>query len=744
MKSVCIVGAGPGGLVSAKTFLDTGKFEVTVFEEKDRIGGIWALDEKSENGFLSPWTPTNLSRFTVGFSDLDWNSVDYDSKADATYLNGPAATSKPPMFPKAWMANRYLEAYKERYVPDSIIKCSCKVVEASVKDTKWEVLTKHSNGDEETHEFDYLIMASGFFARPRTLDQNTPGLVGNIAGSLVKTIHTSEFRQLADLFPPDTSPAGKTILMLGGGNSSGETAAAVALQLSDAQWSPDKITAARYKGCKIVHVTPRPIYALPHFHEYEQGSKSYVPLDLKLYDFARRPQELGSYAGRQTMEVRNMVHGLMQTMVGGDQSDISPSLVSHKGESRGSSYVALTESYSEYVRSGLIQVISGRVTSLEPTSGDGLTAIVQQQGDLQRVHDIGAVINASGYTPAPALDLLDDATKRAIDYYPASTRLPMILEQWQTMSKAAPNVSFIGFYEGPYWPMMEMQARLTAHRWLTGNIAEQNWYETAESLLDLRQAMQSKTMDVPQFWFSDYLGYLQDIADELCLFRNNGKFGERQGCTSPARYLSKAANKIEADSIMNDLHQTWHHCLVNGRYVARAAFRALHGDWKIHRRIESAVSTFPSGKLEGTASFHPRLPTSDRSRKVFDLEYLYIETGTFTTSTGHIMTASRRYVYRYSEAEDTLSIWFVKPESPLEVDYLFHDLTFVKPEEARKAGACIAKADHLCVDNMYWTEYRLPMNGIALRKFEITHTVKGPGKDYVTQTTYERPRAATT
>lgn len=85
--------------MAAKTLLQTGQFEVTVYEQRNRIGGIWALDRNSTNGFLSPYTPTNLSRFTVGFSDLDWNSVDYSDHHANGAPNGDS-TGKVPMFPK--------------------------------------------------------------------------------------------------------------------------------------------------------------------------------------------------------------------------------------------------------------------------------------------------------------------------------------------------------------------------------------------------------------------------------------------------------------------------------------------------------------------------------------------------------------------------------------------------------------------------------------------------------------------
>ena len=740
MKSVCVVGAGPAGIVAAKTFLQTHKFEVTVFEKADRIGGIWALDRTSTGGFLSPHTPTNLSRFTVGFADLDWNSVDFEDGKKAGSTNSVSKSMKPPMFPKAWMANRYLETYRAKYIPEDVVKCNREVINAERVGEKWKIAIKDKQEHTETQEFDYLVMASGFFARPRLVEQDVPSPTKGSSTLPVRIIHSSTFRQLVDLFPNGKDVSGKTILMIGGGNSSGETAAAVALQLSDSQWSPNKTKSNRFKDCQIMHVTPRPLYPLPHFNEYEGESRSYVPLDWKLYDFSKRPRDLGSYGGRQSKDIKDIVHRALQSMVGGDQSDISEALVSRKGDDRGSAYVSLTESYAEFVRSGLIEAISGRVIGLDSGKDGCATAIVKNDGEEVRFDDIAAVIYATGYTPCPALDLLDDRTKAAVRYDPKSMRLPMILEQWQTMSKEAPNVSFLGFYEGPYWPMMEMQARLTADRWLSSLTVPRKSYESEEELLQLRQGMRDRWLDVPQFWFNDYLGYVEDIANELKLSRNDCGFAEREGCPSPARYLTGHTNQAEANAIMEELHQLWHDCTVKGRYVPRAAFRALHGHWNIRRTIESALPTFPSGTLDGTASFHPRFPTADKSGKIFDLEYLYIESGTFTMSSGHSMTASRRYVYRYSEVDDRLSVWFVKPDSDLEVDYLFHDLKFVKPAEARGAGALMAEADHLCVEDMYWTKYRLPMKGVSLKDFEIKHTVKGPSKDYIATTEYKRPK----
>ncbi|CAK4034699.1 related to FMO1 Flavin-containing monooxygenase [Lecanosticta acicola] len=741
MKTVCIVGAGPSGLVGAKVLLKTNKFNVSIFDKADRLGGIWALDENSTGAFLSPQTPTNLSRFTVGFSDLDWSSVDLAPREGA----GPngAAIRCPPMFPKAWQVNRYLEAYRQKYIPDGIIRYRHEVTDATRVErggtTRWSIVTRDEHSQESTSEYDYLLLGSGFFAKPRPLSHSIPDLPSDLS---VKAIHSSQFRELDDLFPKPGNVAGKRILVVGGGNSAGEAAAAVAQQLSNINHSPQSIARGLYKDCSIVHVTARPLYALPPYTPTDQSNTTFVPLDLKLYDLSKRPSgPIVGNAGPVTKAVKDMIHNALQTTIGGNQGDLGASALAIPAEEpRSTVYVALSESYPEFVRSGLIDVVGGRVTAIENAADGTVTARVTTGDESQEITDIGAIIYANGYSPQSAVDFLgDDDIKKLLHYDPGSLRLPLLLQNWQTMAEGIPELALLGFYEGPYWPMMEMQARLTADRWLCNRPPATRTYEEMEKLLELRQTMQKRDLHVPQYWFGDYAGYLEEIATHLDLQRNDGAFAEREGCVSPARYLSHDSDRTEADAIMRDLHQVWRACTEEGKYVARAIFRAMQGHWNIQRTIDSSLPSFPSGTLTGEASFHPRVPTSDTSGKSFDLEYLYIESGDLVLSNGASMPARRRYVYRYSEERDELSVWFVKPDRELEVDYLFHNLAFVGPAEARKEEACVAKADHLCVEDMYWTEYRFPMRGISLPAFETLHTVRGPSKDYVATTKFTRP-----
>lgn len=742
MKSVCVVGAGPAGIVTAKSLLQEGNFSVTIYEKGQGLGGLWAVDNESHHSsphnFLGANTPTNLSKFTVGFSDLSWESVDLSiwDKHGASQENRRA-----PMFPKAWMVGKYLEAYRKKYLPDGIIhyqndvRAASRIIDDKRK-VRWHVTVRSQAGQERTETFDYLIAASGFFSQPRALKSGSWGE----SAQTIPTIHSSQYRRLSDLCDEGGQKKVKNIAVVGGGNSAGETAATVASQLSSKRWSPEVVDRELYAECKIYHVMPRSLYSLPPYNIADATATTYMPLDLKLYDLSRRPSvPITANAGCIPSAVKDTIHGAIQGMIGSDQSDLgSDVLVSKAGSQRATSYVALSESYAEYVRNGTIIPVAGRPSRLEQTNNHFAYITVEDGEASTKIQDVSAIIECTGYTPATALSYLPADLKKLLSFDAESARLPLILENWQTGGSQVPDLAFIGFYEGPYWGIMEQQARLVADRWSNNPSPTQRPYESRESLLKLREAMRNRGLDVPQYWFGDYVGYMEEIASALGLQRNDGAFDERTGCVTAARYLAPGDNKTEADKTMQDLYTTWQACL-QGRYVPRAALRALHGKWQLNRTITSANASYPSGTFTGEATFHHRAPTAN----TFDLEYLYIESGEFRSSNANFpaMTASRRYVYRYAEATDQLSVWFVKPDQNLEVDYLFHDLAFVPPEVARSAGCLMAKADHLCVEDMYWTEYRLPMRGIALPRFEVKHTVKGPpgGKDYVMDSKYERP-----
>ncbi|KAK5119466.1 hypothetical protein LTR85_007566 [Meristemomyces frigidus] len=170
-----------------------------------------------------------------------------------------------------------------------------------------------------------------------------------------------------------------------------------------------------------------------------------------------------------------------------------------------------------------------------------------------------------------------------------------------------------------------------------------------------------------------------------------------------------------------------------------AIFESLKGSWRLRRSLNSVLPGFPSGIFEGTATFTTRRPSADSVAA----ELLYAEQGELKTDNGFTLKANRKYIYRYSADEDKISAWFIKEDAKQhdgkeEVDYLFHDI------ETEHAGlGWVGKGEHLCDMDMYWAyyEFRLPKvaeEGQGMDVFGVRYKVKGPQKDYTSDTAYER------
>ena len=174
--------------------------------------------------------------------------------------------------------------------------------------------------------------------------------------------------------------------------------------------------------------------------------------------------------------------------------------------------------------------------------------------------------------------------------------------------------------------------------------------------------------------------------------------------------------------------------------------RSLRGTWRLRRELNSALPGFPSGILVGTAAFTPRKPSAHSVA----LELLYAEEGELKTENVFTLKANRKYIYRYSADEDKISAWFVKEptkdrKGEEEVDYLFHDI-----EIEDGTDAAIGKGEHLCDKDMYWAFYQFRMPKVEeesdeendeeeeLKIWGLKYKVKGPQKDYTSETAYER------
>jgi hypothetical protein len=205
---------------------------------------------------------TNQSRHTVSFSDLAWPGADEQG------------VEKYAQFPRAWEVGVYLERYRAMYGGEWEVRTGCEVVRTELRgEGGWDVHVHVKEEGEagemtvEVHEFDHVIVASGFFGAPR-LPSGLPS--GEIN---VPVWHSSKFRDIRGLITDqgrlkvDSQGSGKgkrKIVVIGGQMSGVEVAANVALQMSDCVNAPGK-EIMEWGEWEVVHVVQRPVWVMPLF-----------------------------------------------------------------------------------------------------------------------------------------------------------------------------------------------------------------------------------------------------------------------------------------------------------------------------------------------------------------------------------------------------------------------------------------------------------------------------------------------
>ena len=176
---VAVIGAGPGGLVSAKHAIEAG-FEVVVFEAGDDLGGQW--NTAAADSGIWPGMRTNTSRAMTAFSDY------------------PVPASHD-LHPLAEQVHDYLRAYSDAFGVTDRIRFNTRV--SDVRPAWWV----------DGEPFDAVIIASGRFRAPVL-----PDVVDGFTGEL---LHAFDYPG-ADHF------RGRRVLVYGNGVSGHEIASDIA------------------------------------------------------------------------------------------------------------------------------------------------------------------------------------------------------------------------------------------------------------------------------------------------------------------------------------------------------------------------------------------------------------------------------------------------------------------------------------------------------------------------------------
>lgn len=211
---VCIVGAGPAGLSTARALRRLG-IDYDQFERHTDVGGIWDLDNAGTPMYESAHFIS--SRTMSGFFDFPMPESFPDYPGNRQILD-------------------YTRSFADRYGLRERIRFGCAVtgIAAEADDSGWLVRT--ANGDQQ--RYDAVVCASGVTWAPRLPDH--PGVFDGEIRHSVTYRSATEFR-------------GKRVLIVGLGNSAADIAC-------DAAASADATFVSVRRG---YYVIPKHLFGLP-------------------------------------------------------------------------------------------------------------------------------------------------------------------------------------------------------------------------------------------------------------------------------------------------------------------------------------------------------------------------------------------------------------------------------------------------------------------------------------------------
>lgn len=633
-KSVAIVGAGPAGLIAARKLQALTPFRFTIFEKSARVGGLW--DRES---FIHPEMMTNFCRFTATFSDFAWESVD---------LGRPA-----PVYPQAWMVEKYLQGYG-KLIPDECYEFRACVTRAEWEGERWKVCSV-KNGVDTTRYFDYLIVATGYLQHPKELRCEIEPAIKTNPLFPVPILHSTKYRKLEQIVPLDerSHHAPRTVLVIGGSHSGADIASLIAHQASDARWRPNGDEA--FRGIKVVHVGSNVLLPIPGMvWDKAVPHVSMHPLEFTLCERSTREAEPLTFAfAPASIQENQVLLFYYKEMIEGGVGDLD-------FMEKLPANVALGDRYYQCVQDGRIQLIPGAVQRLERgKDSDTITARVKgKDGKAIIIDNITAVINATGFNSGGGLTFLADDVKKQLEFDPANTRLPAVLNaSYMAQNANVPSIALLGFVP-VNWAIIEMQMRAVVHRWTGRPFAEDATHVAAlgTHMRSIQSAIRDPTRkdEVPQFLFGDYLGLMEQAARELRMEQiPSEEEGAFSGFICSSRFIGRDESKSEARKTMHAVRRLREDIARRNPLLAYVAFTGLLGRWKSD--VEGEV------EVEIEIEAHPRYPTAAG----YDLEHVIVIKHSSPSSGYAAEEETTTLVARYTEVTYGITLWALDPRNSL-------------------------------------------------------------------------------
>lgn len=236
MPRVCVVGAGPAGLVATKTLREAG-LEVDCYEVSTVVGGQWVLDNPSGRSAV-------------------YRSIHTNTTLPMSRLSDYAMPPHWPDFPSHEQVRGWWESYVDAFGFRDRIRLGVEVTAAhALAPSGWRVETRRADATTSEERYDALLACTGNYWCPRL-----PRIPGAFGGDL---FHAQSYRDPETPVPVN----GQRVVVVGLGNTGCEIAceiakagaAAVFLSARSGTWLMPKLKDGRpaAEGVPMMHPLDR-------------------------------------------------------------------------------------------------------------------------------------------------------------------------------------------------------------------------------------------------------------------------------------------------------------------------------------------------------------------------------------------------------------------------------------------------------------------------------------------------------
>ncbi|MFT5208746.1 MAG: thioredoxin reductase [Flavobacterium sp.] len=235
---VAVIGAGAAGIVCARELVREGH-DVTVFEQSNRVGGVWVYDKEQEDDLLG--LTARKSVFSSLYDSLRTNLPrDLMAFLDYTFDTNGGGDDNWQRFPHHSKVLQYLENFVGNFNVLSLIRFNEKVMRITqFENHQWRV--ESSTKDE----FDALAICNGHYSKPRV-----PAISG-LERFKGQVLHSHNYRNNQDF-------GGQRVAVFGAAASGVDIAREIADVAEQVYWCADKFELPPKTISQNIHLYPRP------------------------------------------------------------------------------------------------------------------------------------------------------------------------------------------------------------------------------------------------------------------------------------------------------------------------------------------------------------------------------------------------------------------------------------------------------------------------------------------------------